>query len=137
MGVILDSSVLIAGERSLESVQQVLDRIGDAVGDPECAVSSITVVELTHGIYRARNTADRKRRETFCDALFSDLEVYPVSLPIAQLAGQIEGEQASQGNLIATADLLIGATAVFLGFDLVTLNLRHFQRIPGLRVTQL
>ena len=137
MGIILDSSVLIAGERSLESVQQALNRIRDVVGDPECAISSITVVELTHGIYRARNPADRKRRETFCQALFSDVIVYPVSFPIAQLAGQIEGEQAALGNVIATADLLIGVTALSLGSDLVTLNLRHFQRIPGLRITQL
>ena len=31
-------------------------------------------------------------------------------------------------------DLIIGATALHLGFDVVTRNLRHFQAIPGLNV---
>jgi predicted nucleic acid-binding protein len=53
---------------------------------------------------------------------------------IAELAGRIEGEQASRGVSIAFEDLLIGATALHLGYAVVTLNLRHFQRIPGLSV---
>jgi len=32
---------------------------------------------------------------------------------------------------------LIGATALHLGFDLVTLNTRHFQLIPGLKVVSM
>ena len=34
-------------------------------------------------------------------------------------------------------DLLIGATALHLGYEVATLNLRDFQRIPGLSVIQL
>jgi predicted nucleic acid-binding protein len=63
-----------------------------------------------------------------------DLVVCPVSLEIALLAGRIEGEQAAKGNIIAFEDLVIGATALYLGFDVATLNIRHFQRIPGLKV---
>jgi hypothetical protein len=35
------------------------------------------------------------------------------------------------------ADLLIGVTALELGYTVATGNLRHFQRIPGLAVMQL
>jgi tRNA(fMet)-specific endonuclease VapC len=42
-----------------------------------------------------------------------------------------------QGISIAFQDLLIGATALHLGFDVVTLNVRHFQKIPGLSVLSL
>jgi hypothetical protein len=38
---------------------------------------------------------------------------------------------------VLTSDLLIGATALSLGFKVLTGNLRHFQRIPGLAVVQL
>ena len=31
-------------------------------------------------------------------------------------------------------DLPIGATALHMGFDVVTINVRHFERIPGLKV---
>ena len=60
--------------------------------------------------------------------------MHSVTLEIALLAGRIEGEQAAVGNIIAFEDLVIGATALHLGFDVATLNLKHFRRIPGLNV---
>lgn len=90
-------------------------------------------MELTHGIYRARTHADRERRLAFTEDIFHGLIVHPVSLDIAQLAGRIEGEQAAIGISIAFEDLLIGATALHLGFDVVTLNVKHFRLIPGLK----
>lgn len=60
--------------------------------------------------------------------------VHPVSLAIAQVAGRIEGEQAAKGVSIAVEDLIIGATALHLGFNVATLNVRDFQRIPGLNL---
>jgi predicted nucleic acid-binding protein len=109
----------------------------EEIGDDEYALSAITVVELTHGAYRAASKAQRDRRQSFCEELYRDAFVYPVSLSIAQLAGRVEGEQASKGNSIATADLLIGVTALSLGFAVGTLNVRHFQRIPRLKVIEL
>ena len=35
------------------------------------------------------------------------------------------------------ADLLIGVTALELGYSVATGNLRHFELVPGLSVTQL
>ena len=62
------------------------------------------------------------------------MAVHPVTAEIAELAGRIEGEQAARGVSIAFEDLLIGATALHLGYGVATLNVRHFQRIPGLSV---
>jgi tRNA(fMet)-specific endonuclease VapC len=38
------------------------------------------------------------------------------------------------GLILDFEDLLIGATALHLGFDVVALNLQHFERIPELKV---
>ena len=137
MGLILDSSVLIAGERHGHSIRQVLQQVKAKHGEAEAALSAVTVVELTHGIYWAKTDADRVRRRDFADEIYRDMIVHPVSFEIAQLAGRIEGEQMMQGISIAFQDLLIGATALHLGFDVVTLNVRHFQKIPGLSVLSL
>ena len=56
---------------------------------------------------------------------------------VVKLAGKIDGEQQSQGVVIPFGDLLSGATALSLGFSVLTANLRHFQKIPGLTVVQL
>jgi len=78
-----------------------------------------------------------KRRREFSDTIFRNLIVHPLTLEIAQLAGRIEGQQAAKGVVIPFADLLIAATAIYLGFDVATHNLRHFQLIPGLNVVSL
>ena len=63
--------------------------------------------------------------------------VHPVNFEIAKLAGKIEGEQMARGVTIAFQDLLIGATALHLGFRVITLNVRHFEKVPGLAVVSL
>jgi tRNA(fMet)-specific endonuclease VapC len=79
----------------------------------------------------------RVRRETFPQELMADVTVYPYTKETAMLAGKIDGEQQSKGVVIPFGDLLIGATALSLGFSMLTANLRHFQKIPGLTVVQL
>jgi hypothetical protein len=53
MGLILDSSVVIAAERRGENVTQMLKQIVAATGDQRTVLSSIGLTELVHGIYRA------------------------------------------------------------------------------------
>jgi tRNA(fMet)-specific endonuclease VapC len=137
MGLILDSTVLVAGERRRETVKQVIERIRAVCGDVECALSVVSIVELTHGIYRAKTDADSVRRESFVEELTQDMIVHPVSLAIARLAGRIEGEQAAKGISIEFEDLMIGTTALHLGFDVATINVKHFELIPGLKVVAL
>jgi len=125
--------VSVAGE----SVRQILKRVQAVHGEVDCALSVVTIVELTHGIYRAKSDADRARRRAFSEELRSDIVVHPITVEIAELAGRIEGEQAARGIKIAFEDLLIGASALQIGYDVITLNVRHFQVIPGPTVRQL
>ena len=53
---------------------------------------------------------------------------------MADIAGQLRAEQANVGNELPFADSLIAATAMFLQRPLLTMNLRDFERIPGLTV---
>lgn len=118
-------------------MRQILQRAHAALGEVDSALSVVTIVELTHGIYRAKTDADRERRRAFSEELRRDMVVHSVTVEIAELAGRIEGEQATRGVSIAFEDLLIGATALHIGYDVATLNVRHFQVIPGLRVLHL
>ena len=86
------------------------------------------------GAYRAKTEAQRERRLEFIERLWRDVPVHPVTLEIARLVGRIEGEQQAKGVQFAFEDLVIGATALHIGYAIMTLNSRHFQRIPGLTV---
>ena len=65
------------------------------------------------------------------------MPVYPVTAPIALRAGQLDGQNQARGVRVPLADLLIGVTALELGYDIATANFRHFQQIAGLSITQL
>lgn len=136
MGLILDSSVVIAAERHGDTAEQLIGQVIKLTGDQEAALSAIGLTELIHGIYRAQTPVTRQRRESFINELLADLTVYPYTKETALLAGKLDGEQQSQGVVIPFGDLLIGATALSLGFQVLTRNQRQFRRIPGLSVVQ-
>ncbi len=111
-----------------------MQQIISAAGNQEAALSSVGLTELVHGIYRANSAQVQLRRRSFVDELRIGLTVYPFTAETAMLAGKIDGEQTAQGVIVPFVDLLIGATALSLGFAILTVNLRHFKQIPGLNV---
>ncbi len=136
MGLILDSSVVIDAERRGETVERLIERIINSIGDQDAALSAAGLTEIVRGIYRASTPQIRSRRESFLNELLADLTVYPYTKETAMLAGKLDGEQQNKGVVIPFADLLIGATALALSYSVLTVNVRHFERIPGLSVVR-
>jgi tRNA(fMet)-specific endonuclease VapC len=136
VGLILDSSVVIAAERRGHTIRQILGQFKTGYGEIEIGLSVVTIVELTHGVQRAITDEGRQRRQSFVDELIRDVPVHPVDIEIARLAGRIEGSPAAQGVTIAFEDLLIAATAMQLGCGVATGNFRHFEVVPGLTFVQ-
>ncbi len=137
MGIVLDSTVLIAAERAGENPRKVIADILDRIGDAEATLSVITIIELAHGIVRANSPERRAARERFLNELLNELSAEPVTTAIAFRAGRLDGSLQSQGTRVALGDLLIAATALELGFSVVTHNIRHFRVIPGLEIREL
>jgi predicted nucleic acid-binding protein len=137
VGLILDSSVVIAAERRGHTVLQILEQLEVAYGAIDIGLSVVTVAELIHGAYRTKTDVKKQRRLAFVDRLCIDVPVYPITLEIARRIGQIEGEQASKGITLSFEDLAIGVTALQAGFDVATINAKHFELIPGLKVVSL
>jgi predicted nucleic acid-binding protein len=97
VGLILDSSVAVAAQRRGDTIQAFLQRVIETAGDQGAALSPVSVVELVHGIHHADTAERRARRE-------------------------LDAEQQSRGIVVPFADLLIGATALSLGYSVLTVN---------------
>lgn len=137
MGLILDSSAAVAAERQGKNPKQLLQAIALETGDDELGVSVLTVLEMAHGIVRADTAERREKRQRFLDELMSVVPVYPVTVSLALRAGQIDGQSQAKGIRIPLSDLLIGVTALEIGYRIATHNIRHFKLIPGISIIQL
>jgi len=137
MGLILDSSVLITAEREGQNARQMLAAISGNVGNTDIAISVVTLIELAHGAARADTSQRREKRQQFIHELLTALPIHPITMPIALRVGQIDGENQAKGIRIPLSDLLIGGTALELGYSVATSNLRHFEMVPGLLVVRL
>ena len=137
MGLVLDSGVLIAAERDAKPLSELLVTLEQEHGETEIVLSSLTVIELEHGLHRA-NTAElaRKRRE-YLDTVFAAIPVEPFTMEMARAAAKIDAGGKQTGRVIPFPDLLIGSTALYLGYAVGTRNLRHFRMIAGLNVIEL
>ena len=137
MGLVLDSGVLIAAERDARPVSKLLATLQQEHGETEIVLSSITVIELEHGLHRARTPEQARKRREYLDTVFSAVPVEPFTRAMAQLAAKVDADARKLGRTIPFADLLIGATALHFGYSVGTRNLRHFQLVPDLGIVQL
>jgi predicted nucleic acid-binding protein len=133
----LDSTAAVAAERQGKNARQLLETVALETGDDEIAVWVLTVLELAHGSSRADTIERRDRRQRFLDELVTGIPIQPVTVPIALRAGKIDGQSPAKGIRIPLSDLLIGVSAMELGYGVETTNVRHFQLIPVLNVVKL
>ena len=92
--------MLVAGERRKNTVAEIFVGLREAHRDITVGVSMVTLVELSHGIERARLDAHRTSRQSFIADLIADARIYPITAEIAQLVGRISGQQALRGVVI-------------------------------------
>jgi len=132
MGIVLDTSMLVAAERGTVRFEAFLE----ALGDEPVGIAAISAAELLHGCHRAADAGVRIRRGAFVDALLSHVPVLPYGLHEARRHAELWAELARQGTLIGPHDLIIGATALARGHSLASLNRRQFSRVAGLRLLE-
>jgi len=73
MGVILDSSEIIALERSRGLVESLVA----GREDEQFGISVVTVAELLHGVERADTEARKIRRQAFVEKVIEMIPVFP------------------------------------------------------------
>jgi tRNA(fMet)-specific endonuclease VapC len=142
MGAVIDTSVLIDVERHARRTGEHLGRLlassleETLEASEDLAISAVTASELLHGVHRA--TADHKaQREAFVEAVLASVPTLPFDLRAARTHARIWAELTASGSDIGPHDRLIAATALSLGWKILTRNTRHFAAISGLNVVAL
>ncbi len=94
-------------------------------------------MELEHRWHRANTPEVAVKRRIYIDEVLAVIPVESFTREMGALAAKIDVDMRKTGLVIATADLLIGVTALYYRYAIGTRNVRHFQMIPGLTVLPL
>lgn len=130
MGLILDSSILIADERGKFDLPGFLRHA--RAGQP--AIAAVTASELLHGVERASDAGRKARRQQHVEQVLASLLVLPFDLAAARHHARLWADLETRGLMIGPHDLQIAATGLAVGCDIATLNVQEFQRVPRLAV---
>ncbi len=126
--IMLDTNICIyiLRDRPIELVQK-LNSAGDI------SISSIVYAELLFGIELSPRKSQKTRLEQL-KKFVQHLIIAPWDENAAIHYSQIRAKLKKAGTLIGNMDLLIGSHARSLELELVTNNIKEFERIPGLRI---
>jgi tRNA(fMet)-specific endonuclease VapC len=128
MGLIIDSSLLIAAERGRFDMEAFLE---SEVPMEAVFITSVTASELLHGVHRA--TPDRRAgREAYVESVLDDLPILSFDLPCARRHARLWSALEVSGNRIGAHDMMIAAICLRFGHKLATLNEGEFARVEGL-----
>jgi len=99
-------------------------------GRSRVCMSSLTLAELRFGASRRKS----KRIHRLIDAFIGDIDVLPFDAAAAGRFGAVASSLADEGTPIGLMDTLIAAHALDQHLTLVTRNVKHYSRVPGLTV---
>ena len=95
--------------------------------------SAVVVGELYKGAFRS--SAAARHLENVEKRVLPAVTVLSYDVAAARVYGQVRARLESAGRPLADADLQIAATALLHDLELVTGNVKHFKRVPGLRIS--
>lgn len=94
--------------------------------------SAVAIGELYKGAFRSHDPG--RHLINIETVVLSSLTVLSFDVGAARIYGEIEANLSRRGLILEDADLRIAATALCHGLEVVTGNLRHFERVPGIRL---
>ena len=130
MGVIFDTSVLIALEKNPAPIEKLIHKKGKET----FGISIITVSELLHGVHRADSDKRRLKRESYVEKVIELFPIYLFDLGAARIYARIWANLAKRGISVGAHNLIIASTCISIGFSVMTTDMRDFSKIEGLSV---
>lgn len=124
MAVVADTCVVIGFLRGTEPDKSCFAQL---LKNGEGMLTAVTVFELLLGLEQ------NSKKQKAIARLINFLNILPFDIEAATIAAKLEKELRRQG-MISTRDIFIAGICLAHQLPIVTNNLEHFARVPGLKV---
>ncbi len=126
MKYLLDTNICISLLKNQYGIREAILN----VKTKNCFVSEISIAELYYGASKSNNREERVKDVDFIVSHFGIVPIFR-ALP---LYGDLKAKLEKDGNRIDDFDILIGSTAIANGMVMVTDNVKHLGRLPGIKI---
>lgn len=123
----LDTSVIIDYLRGQDTVVRFVHQL-----EGKLTSSFICLAELFEGVHSRKNASAARR--VVLNFFAGLTTTYGLNGEIAELFGRLRRDLKMQGQVIEDIDIFIAATCMADNLVLLTLNVKHFIVIPGLKI---
>jgi len=127
---VLDTNAVSA---LMKGASAVVDRL-TATAPGDVGIPQPVVAEIAYGIERLPRSKRRQALQGRFDLVCSELQRVEWTDAVSLAYGRIKAALERRGSRIEDFDAAIAAHALALGATLVTSNVEHMARVPGLRV---
>ncbi len=122
---LLDTDTIIY---SLIGIPAVVENMRAHAADPK-AISVITYGELVYGAEKSQKISQNLAKAHRIREIFPVIEL---SCSIMDTFGNLKAELGRNGEVVDDFDLIIAATAITMGYSVVSNNEKHFSKIHDL-----
>jgi len=121
----LDTDILIDFLRGKERAVKYVESMRK---NNRLATTVINVFELYYGAYKYKRDTEK------LNEFLQSMEILPFTIIEAEKAAEIEANLESRGEVIGLKDVLISSIAISNNCTIVTGNVKHFNKIQGVKV---
>lgn len=130
MMVCLDTNIIID---FLKEKEYAIGKINELQEEGiELSTTTINTFELFKGVERLGNP----EAISPLNQVLSDIFIYDFDFEASRKAAEIFEDLRTKGELLDLADIMIAAVVISNNETLLTGNIKHFERIQGLRVEE-
>ncbi|WP_286188984.1 type II toxin-antitoxin system VapC family toxin [Sulfolobus sp. S-194] len=107
--------------------EKAIKYIEKVKGNSRLVTTSINAFELYYGAFKYNKDVQK------LDEFLQSIEILPFTVSEAKNAAELEAELENKGEVIGLKDVLISSITISNGCIIVTGNVKHFNRIQGIK----
>lgn len=128
---VFDTNFLVRFLKGDQAAKKKLERYDEPI-----TTTAVNAFELLYGYHMIKDKDKDSKAIENAKGLLNSISTLPFDLEASAIASRVAADLTSEGRMLEHMDVLIASIALKHNATLVTRNIKHFPRIPKLKVEE-